>query len=267
MNFGCCWASTSRSGLVSSGRSLLLSGATVVAVASGDRLSNHCQNGPAANGSICMTPRVSRAAEAGIGQQQRQHDERGVVAARQESRQLRRMSDERGPRLSPQMALKVPNRLSATTSGERPAVCGVERVDADRRFVERIEHDDVVSALLRDAGQQIGDEVLGFDDNDGPVGLKVLQDQVEQQRRLAYPVRPDDPGVAQRVGGVVADGAAWQPGALAICHDALARIAVRAGPDGSWMQRRLAGEVFVTIGDRPAGQPSDLGDGQALGGQ
>ena len=30
------------------------------------------------------------------------------------------------------------------------------------------------------------------------------------------------------------------------------------------MQRRLAREVLVAVGDRPAGQPGDLGDGQAL---
>ena len=98
---------------------MLLRGAMVVAVASGDRLSNHYQNGPAANGSCCVTPRVMRRRKPGLVSSSGNMTSDASSRRASRSRQLRRMSDDRGPRLSPQMALKVPKRLSATTSGER----------------------------------------------------------------------------------------------------------------------------------------------------
>ena len=264
LNFGCCWARTSRSGLLSSGRSLLESGAMVVAVASGDRLSNHCQNGPAANGSRSHDAAGQAAPEAGVGQQQWQHDQGRVVAAGQQVQTVAQdVGGARAKAVAPDGVEGAEQAVGDDFRGAAVPVGGVERVDADRRLVERVEDDDVAAALLRDTGQQIGDEILGLDDHDRPVGLEVLQDQVEQQRALAYPVRADDPGVPQGVGSVVADSAA-RTGRARRRRRRGCRIALRAGPHGARVQWRLAWEVFVTVGDRPAGQPGDLGDGQAL---
>lgn len=130
--------------------------------------------------------------EAVVGKQRRYRDEGCVgVAGDRSERSVQDVVRARTPRVAPQGVEHPEHLVDDKVRAMFSNAC--EWVQPHGRRIGRVQHDDVVGSVGRNARQNVGDEVAFRLDHDDSVARgDVLGDHVRQQHRLARPGRPQD---------------------------------------------------------------------------